>query len=146
MELNKNLQNALNTYADNIAIEVENHSLTYTELKNQSLRLLAFLKADKMGGGKYSSLIVFGSRELEVYVSILACVLGAITFIPLNPKFPKERQKNIIERTDNAPMILCPNCLESFRKIAHSLSNLLIFSFGDTQSLQKEFPKHQFVA
>ncbi len=49
MELNKNLQNALNTYADNIAIEVENHSLTYTELKNQSLRLLAFLKADKMG-------------------------------------------------------------------------------------------------
>ena len=51
MELNKNLQNALNTYADNIAIEVENHSLTYTELKNQSLRLLAFLKADKMGGG-----------------------------------------------------------------------------------------------
>ncbi|WP_297600524.1 DUF4910 domain-containing protein, partial [uncultured Helicobacter sp.] len=95
---------------------------------------------------KQSSLIVFGSRELEVYVSILACVLGAITFIPLNPKFPKERQKNIIERTDNAPMILCPNCLESFRKIAHSLSNLLIFSFGDTQSLQKEFPKHQFVA
>lgn len=51
MELNKNLHNALNTYADNIAIEVENHSLTYTELKNQSLRLLAFLKADKMGGG-----------------------------------------------------------------------------------------------
>ncbi|WP_301009147.1 hypothetical protein, partial [Helicobacter sp. UBA3407] len=58
MELNKNLQNALNTYADNIAIEVENHSLTYTELKNQSLRLLAFLKADKMGGG--------GQREEEL--------------------------------------------------------------------------------
>ena len=98
-----------------------------------------------MGGGA-NSLIVFGYRELEAYISILACVLGGITLIPLNPKFPNEKLKNIIERTDNAPLLLCPSCVESFKKLGDSLPSLQIFSFNDTQSLQKQFPKHQFVA
>ncbi|WP_297811805.1 DUF4910 domain-containing protein [uncultured Helicobacter sp.] len=96
-----------------------------------------------MGGGGRNSLFIFGYRELEVYISIIACTLGNITFIPLNPKFPKERLKNIIERASGAPMILAPSCIESFRKIADSLPSLLIFSFEE--SLQDEFPNHEWI-
>lgn len=36
--------------------------------------------------------------------------------------------------------------MESFKKLGDSLPSLQIFSFNDTQSLQKQFPKHQFIA
>ena len=49
--LQKALENAFAQYANNTAIEVENHSVTYAELKNQSQRLFEFLKAEKIGGG-----------------------------------------------------------------------------------------------
>ncbi|WP_297811809.1 hypothetical protein [uncultured Helicobacter sp.] len=51
MELRNNLLNAFETYADNIAIEVENRSLTYANLQSQSFNLIAFLKAKNGGGG-----------------------------------------------------------------------------------------------
>lgn len=96
-----------------------------------------------MGGGGQNSLFVFGYRELEAYISIIACALGGITFIPLNPKFPNEKLKSIIERTDNAPLLLCPSCVESFKKLGDSLPPLRIFSFDE--SLQQEFSKHTFI-
>ncbi|MDY5556241.1 AMP-binding protein, partial [Helicobacter sp.] len=139
--LQEALENAFLKYANNTAIEVENHTLTYAKLQNQSLNLLTFLRANSAGG--QNSLFVFGYRELEVYVSILACAFGHITFIPLNPKFPKERLKNIIERVGDAPLLLCPSCVESFKKLGDSLPPLRIFSFDE--SLQKEFPKHTFI-
>ena len=140
--LQEALENAFLKYANNTAIEVENHTLTYAELQNQSLNFLAFLRANNAGGVNH--LFIFGYRELEVYVSILACALGHITFIPLNPKFPKERLKNIIERVGDAPLLLCPSCVESFKKLGDSLPPLRIFSFDE--SLQQEFPKHEFIA
>lgn len=56
MELRNNLLNAFETYADNIAIEVENRSLTYANLQSQSFNLIAFLKAKNGGGGEIASL------------------------------------------------------------------------------------------
>lgn len=49
--LQEALENAFLKYANNTAIEVENHTLTYAELQNQSLNLLAFLRANRAGGG-----------------------------------------------------------------------------------------------
>lgn len=55
--LQEALENAFLKYANNAAIEVENHTLTYVELQNQSLNLLTFLRAKKWGeGGKIASL------------------------------------------------------------------------------------------
>ena len=50
--LQEALGNAFTQYAKNTAIEVENHTLTYAELQNQSLNFLAFLRAKKWGGAK----------------------------------------------------------------------------------------------
>ena len=55
--LQEALENAFTQYANNTAIEVENHSVTYAELKNQSQRLFEFLKAEKIGGGGQIALL-----------------------------------------------------------------------------------------
>ena len=52
--LQKALENAFAQYANNTAIEVENHSVTYAELKNQSQRLFVFFLGGRIGwGGKW---------------------------------------------------------------------------------------------
>lgn len=45
--LQEALENAFTQYANNTAIEVENHSITYAKLRNQSQGLLKFLKIQK---------------------------------------------------------------------------------------------------
>lgn len=147
MRLKIALQNAFESYANNTAIEIENTSYTYAQLQTQSQRIAGFLASKNGGGGQNKShLLLFGYRELEVYTSLIACVLANITAIPLNPKFPKERLQNIIERVANAPMILCPACVESFKQLGDSLPPMQIFCFSENEAnvLKHLYRKHQF--
>ena len=46
---------------------------------------------------EHASIGILSNRRPETYVAVLACFLGGIPFTPLNPKFPEERLKKIIE-------------------------------------------------
>ncbi len=52
MKLKTSLQNALASYANNIAIEIEDTSITYAELQAQSQKMAHFLGSKIRGGGK----------------------------------------------------------------------------------------------
>ncbi|MDE7196155.1 MAG: AMP-binding protein, partial [Helicobacter sp.] len=94
-----------------------------------------------------SALFVFGARELEAYIALVACVFAGITFVPLNPKFPTARLSNIVSRVQGAPLLLCPSCVPAFANLASSLPPMSIFCYHlhDVQSLQNRFPQHRFI-
>lgn len=161
MKLTQNLEKSFAINANRPALEVDNHTITYQQLSGLSHNLASFLADSAVeaknstivrGGGANSRLIVFGYREAEAYLSILACVFANLTFIPLNPKFPKERLINIISRVEGAPILLCPHCTQSFRTIAPDLPNTRIFwldfldsSAQEFESLMQDFPHLEFI-
>ena len=40
---------------------------------------------------------ILSNHRLETYLAVLSCVLGTHTFVPLNPKFPLARLRNIVD-------------------------------------------------
>lgn len=134
---------AFEQYATNCAIEVDKESITYAELKIKSETLANLLSQNLT---QENSIILFGARSLEVYVSIVACVLANYTYVPLNPKFPTERLKMMIERTKSKAMLLCQECVKSFCSIADSIKPLTILCYGiDSTKLQEQFLQHNFL-
>ncbi|WDL71797.1 DUF4910 domain-containing protein [Helicobacter winghamensis] len=141
--LNQAFQNAFKQYATNCAIEVDKESITYAELETQANALAIFLTQNCV---QENSIILFGTRSIEVYVSVVACVLGNFTYVPLNPRFPNERLQTMIARTESTTMLLCKECVKSFCKIANSIKSLNILCFKvDFTELKKQFPQHNFV-
>ena len=141
--LNQAFKYAFKQYAKNCAIEIDKNSITYAELEAQSNTLASFLAQHL---AQEDSIILFGARSIEVYVSIISCVLANFTYVPLNPKFPNERLQTMIARTESKTMLLCKECVESFCKIAKDIKPLNILCFKvDFTELKEQFPQHHFI-
>lgn len=67
--------------------------LTYRELYGLASAISEAVAA-------HGSVGILSNRRPEAYVAVLACYLGGIPFTPLNPKFPEERLRKIIELSD----------------------------------------------
>ncbi|TLD83458.1 hypothetical protein LS70_004660 [Helicobacter sp. MIT 11-5569] len=141
--LSKAFENVFKQYASNCAIEVDKKTITYAELETSSKALANFLRQNF---AQENSVILFGARSLEVYTSVVACVLANYTYVPLNPKFPNERLSNMIERAESKLMLLCTECVKSFCSIADSIKPLFVLCYGiSSTELAKQFPQHNFL-
>ena len=76
---------------------------------------------------------ILASRDFLGYVSIYAAIWSGITFVPLNPKFPVSRIKNIIERSklgaivyDRKNVDILDNVLSELSESEKSLPLLLL--------------------
>ncbi|WP_120077086.1 amino acid adenylation domain-containing protein [Aurantiacibacter odishensis] len=58
--------------------------------------ITAAIAASVAGDGPVA---IFANRSLEAYVAVLACFRFGRTFVPLNPSFPPERLKVILEQS-----------------------------------------------
>jgi amino acid adenylation domain-containing protein len=58
------------------------------------------------GGRKLERVGIFAARCEESYVGVLAALLAGATFVPLNPKLPDHRTRDMIERADLDALIV----------------------------------------
>lgn len=71
--------------------------LTYQELNEKSNRLAHYLKTQ---GLEVNALVgICMDRSLEMIVSILGVLKAGGTYVPMDPNYPKERMKHILEDT-----------------------------------------------
>ncbi|WP_421943901.1 amino acid adenylation domain-containing protein [Pedobacter sp.] len=76
------------------AVIFDSKSITYRELNNQADQLAAYL----VEIAKTDSLIAVSTvRSLEMVVSILAILKSGKSYLPLDPTYPEDRLKQIIE-------------------------------------------------
>jgi amino acid adenylation domain-containing protein len=80
---------------DATAVSFEEAGLTYTELDSNSTRLARYLQS--LGVGPESLVGVCLERGLDMVISVLAVLKAGGAYLPLDPGFPAERLRYMVE-------------------------------------------------
>ena len=115
---------------NNIALVFGDKSLTFREL-NEKANSLAFLLRNKYNIKRNDLVGIMINRSLEMFVAILAVLKAGGTYTPIDPNFPEERIKYMLEN-GNAKLLLTSNHLKDTvnfdNKLAIDLENSNIYN------------------
>eukprot|EP01125_Pyxidicula_operculata_P018052 TRINITY_DN6394_c0_g2_i1.p1 TRINITY_DN6394_c0_g2~~TRINITY_DN6394_c0_g2_i1.p1 ORF type:complete len:4557 (+),score=1106.77 TRINITY_DN6394_c0_g2_i1:1-13671(+) len=99
---------------DSIALVFEDESLTYSEFNNRANQLAYFLRA--VGVTLDSVVGICMERGIEMMVSMMATLKCGAAYVPIDPKYPVDRQEYIIE--DSKPcIVLVQNSQVNFKNV-----------------------------
>jgi amino acid adenylation domain-containing protein len=82
-------------YPDRKAVECGGHSLTYFELNAESSRVAAILAARGVKRGDLVALHMY--RSIEAIIAILGVLKSGAAYVPIDPDYPSDRLKFIVE-------------------------------------------------
>ena len=114
------------------AIVVGNKSLTYNELNERSNSLAYFLKI-KMKIKNNDLVGIMVNRSLEMIISILGVLKAGGAYIPIDPSYPKERIKYMLENSDAKALLTKKDIKnqEDFKnKVYVDIDNLEIYNLS----------------
>ena len=83
---------------DAVAVEFEQHSLTYAELNEKSNQLANYLRLRGVGPEKRVGSCV--ERSLEMVVALLAILKAGGAYVPMDPAFPADRLAFMLEDSE----------------------------------------------
>ncbi|MFN0085321.1 MAG: amino acid adenylation domain-containing protein [Blastocatellia bacterium] len=93
---------------DDVAVEAGAEALSYAELNRRANRLAHFLLQN--GAGKDVPVGIFLERSLNLAVSLLAILKAGSGYVPLDPAYPTERLRFMIEDA-GMPLLLTTGVL-----------------------------------
>jgi len=95
---------------DKIAIQCGQQQITFQKLHDRANQLAHFLIQN--GAGVDSKILISMDKSIEMIVAIYAVMKTGATFVPVDPKYPRERINFIVSNT-NPHMILLDSNTES---------------------------------
>lgn len=98
-------------YPNKIAYKINNEHITYEKLWNRAYEYAQFLKKEGT-----SPVIIYGHKEINTVISILACLIAKRAYVPVGKCTPTYRIKKIINLT-NSSLILSDTKLEKIKCI-----------------------------
>src|SRR5579884_2311147 len=107
------------------ALWAKGELLTYAELFERAGRIAAALERSGVGPG--DRVAILSERSSSAYVAILGALLAGAAYVPLNTRFPADRNRRIVERS-GARALICSDAQ------AHSLPEIIAGS-GDLEVL-----------
>ncbi|MEC4817318.1 MAG: amino acid adenylation domain-containing protein [Scytonema sp. PMC 1069.18] len=88
-------EDQVDTHFNNIAVVCGEDALTYGELETKANQLAAILKTEGVG---YEDIIgLYFEPSLNYLVALLATLKAGAAFLPIDPNYPKERIKFILQ-------------------------------------------------
>ena len=85
-------------YGDRPALWVEGTALTYAELHEAAGRIAGAIQTARSGQsrGAHRQCGLLVNRTATAYAAVLASLLDGSAYVPLNPKFPRDRLRDIL--------------------------------------------------
>lgn len=96
-----------------IAVEYEGRSLSYLELERESDKVARLLH-DRAGSNRAVAIIL--DRSPRLIVSILGVLKCGLIFVPIDPSFPGERVRKLLQETGAEWLITSGQYREKFRE------------------------------
>ncbi len=94
---------------DNIALVFEDKKMTYRELNEKANQLAHYLREEK--GVEIGDIIAVYMNRNEVLISALLAILKCGgTYIPIDPEYPEERVKYILENSNAKYVVTSKSC------------------------------------
>ncbi len=85
-------------YADQPALSAGGKTLSYAAL-NARVQTIAAAIADTETAQTQPVTAIYASRGADIYAAVLGALMRGHAYVPLNPKFPPERNRYILERS-----------------------------------------------
>jgi D-alanine--poly(phosphoribitol) ligase subunit 1 len=124
------LINSINSGGDSIAIVTPERAYSYYEFKIQIAKYIGLFKqnniSDKLG--------IINHHDFYTYSAIVACIISGITYIPIEPTHPVERNKHIIDQTDIKHIF----CSSDTDLSENELISKLVLKFEGQNNLEDE--------
>lgn len=102
ISVNKLFEDQVGKSPDKVAVICGDDEITYDELNKRSNRLARYLLS--LGGGHTGLVGVYLSRSVDMVVALLAVMKSGAAFVPLDPIYPQDRLKFVIE--NSAPELI----------------------------------------
>lgn len=129
------------------ALVVGDRSLTYSELRTQAAKIG---RAIQQYDDTDSALVaVLAARSIAAYSGILGALMAGKGYVPLNPKFPVERTRRMLEKSGCHTVVVGSECIELLSKLMPLIQRNLTIILPDVRNpgnLPKDFPACRFAA
>ena len=96
-------------HCDRPALWADDEHLTYRQLFEQAARIAEGLAGAGIPTG--SRVAILSRRSTTPYASIIGILLAGCTYVPLNPRFPPERNRLILGASEAVAVILDAQCV-----------------------------------
>ncbi|MBM7702286.1 amino acid adenylation domain-containing protein [Metabacillus iocasae] len=120
-----------------LALSIENQEWTYQEVLECALTWATTIKKHCR---KPKRIGIFAYRSQASYIGVLASLLAGATFVPLNPQFPAERTKQMIESADMDVIIVGQEAVASFQELSMGLEVSIPVAFLPDATLNTKLP------
>lgn len=139
-------KDAVERHGPRPALELNDRQISYTELGGivGSLAQKLAIVSDSTG-----PIALFMRRGLAAYAGILAAWMTERTCVPLNPKFPGKRTRQMLEVSGSEVLLVDEDCKSSLAEVLDGLAQPLTIycpEGGSWSDLPDRFPDHRFVS
>ena len=116
-------EEAVSMHPDNIAVSYENKNLRYKELNETANRIAHSLKK-KIEIKKDDVFAVLMGRSENMIISILAILKTGAAYLPIDPEYPLERKKYMIDDSAAVAILSDQNIIEGYENRFIEFENL----------------------
>ncbi len=95
-----------------IAVQYGTKVLNFSQLHNEVVKLSAYL--NNLGAGKGNFIGVSLQRSIEMVIALLAITKTGAAYLPLDPSFPSDRLKFMLEDSSCSMLLTEESLIESF--------------------------------
>src|SRR5438067_824738 len=133
-------------FPDRPAVEVAGCELSYKQLGQRARRLAATIQANATPG-EVPLTAVFAYRSQTAYAGVLGALMAGHGYVPLNPTFPIDRTKLMLERSMGRSLIVDARSEPQLQKLLSGFALPLVIcpDQNDVTELAKQLPSHQVI-
>lgn len=135
--------------ASAVAVEVAGESLSYGELHDRAASLAATLALhdDRANTNDHPPLTaILGQRSSTVVTGILGALFRGDGYVPLNPTFPTDRTRSMLERSGCRALVVDEHGEKQIREVLEGVETSLVLLFptrDDVSELAAALPDHR---
>jgi amino acid adenylation domain-containing protein len=134
-------------HPDRPALEAGGVTLTYAELRHRAAALAATLERE-LPTADVPLTAVFGARSATAFAGVLAALLRGHGYVPLNPKFPSDRTRVMLERAGCGAVIVDEGAAGALDALLEGVERRLVIVLPDVEdvsAIAARWPQHAIV-
>jgi amino acid adenylation domain-containing protein len=118
-------------FGDRPALEVQGQTLSYSELRTRAARVAATLAAHAPDEPAFTAVLAY--RSATAFVGILGALLRGHGYVPLNPGFPAERTRLMLEHSEAQALVVDAESAEALAEVLEGVQRPLTILCPDAE-------------
>ena len=129
--------NSMKRYNSMCALKIGSRQISYDELNNKALSVAGFLSNHGMVNRNVG---IVTQRSFSAYAGILGTIYAGCAYVPINPKYPKERISDIVKQADIKVLVGSESDWGEMRDKIHDIDGVKYVLFPEAREIFLEKP------